>query len=170
MSGTSGLVESATVRFAFSESEFAAASRGVLRRSVFKTRTIAFGAALTAAALYSVWELGEGTWLPVIAYIAVIGGLIYWIVEGKPRSRYRRDSRNRSEVEITLTDGAMSVVSPQATSEIQWSYVARVSENRSFCFFDLGGQRIFAVPKRAFADPVDERDFVDFARKRIGSG
>lgn len=161
---------SATVRFTFSESEFVAATRGVLRRGMFKTRALAIGVALTAAALWSVWELGEGSWLVIGAYIAMIGAAVYWIAVAQPRRVYRRDERNRSEIEIALSDDSISVVTPQVRSEILWNYVARFSENPRFYFVDLGERRIFAVPKRAFAGPDDERDFVALARKRTGSG
>ena len=67
--------------------------------------------------------------------------------------------------QITLTDDKLVEQTPFNKSEVSWSGIHNVVQNRSFIFIYTSEHASHVIPKKAFRSPDKAKEFFDYAYK-----
>jgi len=152
-----------TLRFKYTEEEYVAATRLYLRRSTdFKIRLAVCVIYLMAFAGVG-WLLGftlEPELLLLTVFVALLPFFIAFMhLVVLPRQRFRGDPKFRDDYLLQFSDDGIHFRTAQIDALLRWSLYNKVLEDERFYLLVYGKNMISVIPKRAFANAVQEAAF-----------
>jgi hypothetical protein len=158
-----------SLRFKYTEEEYAAAMRLYLMRSPGLAIRFAVCSLYAVACFFLLSWLGVGMEIiPVFAVAAflpfILAFLLLFVV---PHQRFRSDPKFQDEYLLQFSDGGIHFKTPQIDSLLQWSIYNRVLENERFFILVYGKNTISVIPKRAFSSANQVADFKEMLRRNL---
>lgn len=157
--------------FSYTEEEYLAASRLFFSRSPeILLRLTLFSLLIAAGTLLLSFLVDEfPLWASIALSILIVGGILYGVLIRLPRQYFRGDPKFRDRYEITFSDQGIAVKTKQIDSKLAWSLYTKVIEGATVWLLIYGRdvRTMTLVPKRAFADRIQESAFRELVARHI---
>ena len=158
-----------SLRFKYTEDEYAAASRLNMVRSTGFWIWFVVSALLCVLGVYLVAILGLD--LGISFSLTFFGVLLFliWALQlfVEPRQAFRREPKFQDEYLLQFSDDGIQFKTPQIDALIQWSLYSRVIENERFYLLVYGRNMMSVIPKRAFENSQQQDAFEALLRRRL---
>jgi len=166
------MAETISLRFKYTQEEYAAASRlYMLRSAEFWIRFIV-STLFCAGGIYLVsmldMDLGIAFFLTFIGVVWLLIGFLQLVVE--PRQAFRREPKFRDEYLLQFSDDGIQFKTAQIDALVQWSLYSRVIEDERFYLLVYGRNMMSVIPKRAFTSEEQERAFDELLKRQLPAG
>jgi hypothetical protein len=158
-----------SLRFKYSEEEYAAATRLYLGHSTDLIIRLAalFFYSIACIALFIWLDFATGL-IPWFIFAGslplVIAFLLVFVV---PRQRFRSDPKFADEYLLQFSDEGIHFKTAQVDALLQWSLYNKVLENERFYILVYGKNMISVIPKRAFTSAEQEAAFSEMLRRNL---
>jgi hypothetical protein len=157
------MAEVISLRFKYTEDEYAAASRLNMMRSPGFWIWFVVSSLFCALGVYFVSILSMD--LGILFFVWLMLWLLQLFVV--PRQAFRREPKFRDEYLLQFSDDGIQFVTPQIDALIQWSLYTRVIESERFYLLVYGRNMMSVIPKRAFASVEQQNAFGAMLRRRL---
>lgn len=131
----------------FTQAEFEAAMRVMLRRMRAHRVILAIGAAFVVLGV--VFSGGDDFGLAVIGLLLLVYAEVVVLVA--PRWRWRKSKQVHGEQRYAFDADRATFATPLSESTVSWEYFQALIEEKRYFFFLTQGRLCNAIPKRALA-------------------
>ncbi len=160
-----------SLRFKYTEEEYAAAMRLYIMRSAdFITR-------IAVCALYAIATIFLFTWLGFsfdteVLILFIFASCLPFLIAFLhlfvlPGQRFRSDPKFKDEYFLQFSEDGIQFKTAQIDALIQWSLYTKVLENDRFYLMVYGKNMISVIPKRAFSSAAQEAAFEALLRTKL---
>jgi hypothetical protein len=163
-------MEDVTVRLTYTEKEHVKANYHLLFvLPVYRVILILYSLVF----LYFLFRglMGHSAIYPVFAFafLALISLSLFITPVFAVRRQFKRNPKVSQEVQWTIGEDGVELVTPDITERWKWEEFARISENAGFIFLHLRANRnqVKFLPKRAFTDAAELGRVIEFCRAKL---
>ena len=134
------------IQFKFTFDDYVRAQRLHGNRNLIVVSLVGIIFLLASGALFRLGNGGSGS---AMAGAGVILVFYPWLIRLNWKYCYKRTRSNDGECTFTFTDEHIHTRSSNARSDVEWSAVRRVAEDKHIFLLYLAPAKFFPIPKRA---------------------